>query len=118
MDMAETLAKFASKFVNNKFRERFLHEALNKPQSLHSRICHNINQVLKPGFADGKCPFRATDPCLILRGGPTELGTWDEATKHLGMGDGLLVIAASGEKFWAQTEAGQGSPTITYAAGS
>ena len=116
MDHVETLATFASKFVVPSFRKRFIHEALKKPRKLQQRICHGIDQVLKPGFLNGRCSFHSSDPCLVLGwNDQIELRTWGEATQHLGMGGGLLIIDVSGTRFLAETEAEPGSPARIYA---
>jgi hypothetical protein len=49
----ELLETFAAKHVQRSFKDRFLHEAINKPVKLQSRICHTINDVFPESYRDG-----------------------------------------------------------------
>ena len=37
------LKAFSKSFVNERYQERFVHEALKKPDKLLGRICHQMN---------------------------------------------------------------------------
>ncbi len=105
MTLTETLNAFASDFVKESLRERFVHEALTKPTKLHARICSRITEVFPEEFRNGSIQFEADESCLILGRKPyLEEARWCEASRQLCLGDGVLVIDRSGEKFYAETE--------------
>jgi hypothetical protein len=118
MNTAETLKAFAKQFVNAEYRDRFVHDALKKPDRLYTKICHSIEEVFSPSLKGGKCTYRATDQCLVFRGGPSTQETWQAASIYMDCGDGLLVIGLSGAGFYAETESSKGSPSEVYAAGN
>jgi len=105
MDTTEILTNFAALFVNKSFRSRFVHEALNKPQRLQSRICHRITDVFPDKYRDCRVQWKPEAGCLLL-GFPSAIyeTTWGEAAKIMNVGGGILVIDASGRKFYAETE--------------
>ena len=112
---------FALAYVRPEFRDRFVHEAAKKPEKLLSRVCHTPADLFDTSLANGKCSYEPTEPCLVLsrayiRG--FRASSWAEAHRAMGLGDGLLVIGAEGRKFYAETEAMQGAPSVSYAAGS
>jgi hypothetical protein len=105
MTTTEILTTFAALFVKKSFRTRFLHEALKRPQRLHSRICHRITEVFPDDYKDCRVHFMPDAKCLLLDWSPAiHETTWAEAAKQIGMGGGLLIIEASGRKFYAETE--------------
>jgi hypothetical protein len=115
MTLAEALTAFASHFVKEGLRDRFVHEALAKPTELHARICHRIAEVFPDEFRNGSTDFQTHESCLVLGRQPyLEETTWFEASRQLCLGDGVLVIDRSGEKFYAETE---GSPISEVWAG-
>jgi hypothetical protein len=115
MTLAETLTAFASDFVKESLRDRFVYEALSKPTILHVRICHRIAEVFPEEFRNGFIQFTPDESCLVLGRKPyLEETTWCEASRQLCLGEGVLVIDRSGEKFYAETE---GSPISEVWAG-
>ncbi|WP_140637502.1 hypothetical protein [Methylibium rhizosphaerae] len=105
MSHVETLQLFAAAFVSKPFRERFVHEALKKPGKLHERVCHRIEEIFAPQYKNGTVQFNPEEPCLLLgvRQSPQET-TWNQVQGQVGLGAGLLVIALSATKFYAETE--------------
>jgi hypothetical protein len=119
MSNTEVFEIFSARFVRPEFRTRFVHEAVKKPDKLYARVCHNIDDLFKESLANGRCTFNGTDPCIMLAGlKGFRAATWSEAHRLMGLGDGLLVIGSGGTKFYAETEAMQGAPSVSYAAGS
>ena len=119
MDSKSALEAFAKRYVVAGFRERFLHEATKRPEKLHSRICHSIEEVLPADFAAGRAPFTAKELCFVLddsRGFRASM--WGALQRSIGLGEGLLVIGKDGSQFYAETEAVKGSPSVVYAHGS
>ncbi|MDQ7827059.1 MAG: hypothetical protein RDV48_29955 [Candidatus Eremiobacteraeota bacterium] len=116
MKHRETFEKFADRFVKREFRNRFLHEAVKKPQKLHSRICHGIEELFEKSLAGGRCSFEPSERCLVLSGdkGFRE-AEWAEALDLMGMGEGLLVIGQDGDRFYAESEASKGIISMAYA---
>jgi hypothetical protein len=106
MTPTETLEAFASCFVIEGFRSRFLHEAIKKPDKLHGRICHHIDDVFPEKYRGHLVRFKDDDPCLVLGWGRgIRESTWGEAAHFMSRGGGLLVIDSTGRKFYAETEA-------------
>ena len=107
MNRAEAFATFSKKFVNESFRERFIHEATKKPERLAFRVCHDMGTVLPLRYKGITVEFEPETICLMLgRKMSFEEVSWSAAQRELAFG-GVLVIAATGEKFCAMTE---GSP--------
>jgi len=119
MGKVEVFRTFADSFVLPDVRERFLHEAAQRPEKLYQRICHNIGDVFPPALATNKITFDHSAECFLLQGlrGFT-VTTWGEASRHMGLGEGCLIIDATGKTFYAETEAVRGCPSITYAGAS
>lgn len=97
MNTKATIEAFADEFVLRAFRDRFKHEAFNKPGKLHERICHRIPEIFASAFERGAVNFSPGDKCLVLEGatGFREM-TWWEAAQKMNMYGGPLVIDASG----------------------
>ena len=114
MDTHEILKEFAERFVEKHFRERFLHEAKKKPGNLHTRICHGIDKVFSARYIGGSIAYHHEDQCLILSGNKIEETTWALAEKQMGTGNGVLIIDATGRKFYAETEAESHKPSKFY----
>jgi hypothetical protein len=105
MNSSESLLCFSTNFVNEEFRERFVREATKKPEKLLARICHSIDEVFPSRYRGKVVNFEPKQNCLML--GPKvrfEEVTWADAQRSMGFGNGLLVIDASGRKFYAETE--------------
>lgn len=106
MTPTEILELFARHFVVKAFRSRFVHEAIKKPSTLHSRICHRIDDVFPSEFRGRTVRFKSADPCLVLGWSSCiQDKTWGEASKEMNIGGGLLIIDCTGLKFHAETEA-------------
>lgn len=119
MDHRPIFEAFASAFVMPAFRDRFVHEALKRPDTLLARVCHTPGDLFEASLARGRCSFELSEPCLILsspRG--FRSSRWAEAHRAMGLGDGFLVVGVAGAKFYAETEATRGTPSITFAGGS
>jgi hypothetical protein len=117
MSGIETIKKFAKTFVKKPFRDRFVHEAIKKPNDLHRRICHDISKVFDDTFKDKNISFSNDEKCLFLGWSkPVVQITWKEAKETMSTGGGgYLVIKADGTGFYAETEA---YPAIIYAGSS
>ena len=118
MDIKLALEAFAQRYVVVGFRERFVHEATKRPAKLHARICHNIGDVLPPSLAGGTPAFTRQDRCLALDGPRAfRSTTWGELQRKIGLGEGLLVVGLGGSRFYAETEAVKGGPSVVYGHG-
>jgi len=107
MENKEILTVFANGFVNKAFRDRFVHEALKKPNDLHRRICHEIEKVFDNKYKNGIHTFRGEEPCLFLGWfNKIKIISWEEVEATMANGGGgYLVINTKGTKFYAETEA-------------
>ncbi len=106
MEPKEALEIAARAFVQRSFQERFVHEALKKPDRLMRRICHEIDSVFVSDFLNGTVDFERPSKCFVfeLTGRFSSL-SWKEAKKVVSMGGGgVLIIDESGTSFFAQTE--------------
>jgi len=119
-DRRDFLEDFARKHVLPALRDRFVHEALNKPQKLEARICHGIDQLFPGTLRGGKHSFQALDVCIPIAGVDDEIRLkecpWSELEQLLGSG-GWLVSSADGNRFYAETEFEFGHPVESYTAG-
>ena len=109
MDTRSLLEEFAGRFVVTPFRERFIHEALNKPGKLHERICHSIEEVFPSRYRHGGLPFKDGDRVFPIVGtdhdGAAECD-WKDISIFEGAGCGILVASADLLHFYSETEAG------------
>ena len=115
----DLLWTFAANHVQRSFRERFVHEALNKNNKLQSRICHTIEDVFAETYRDGSCPFDPDKACIPITGtGVDSLVEyrWGDVQSAATPGFGLLVISTDGSKFYAETEHDYRCPPIIYSA--
>jgi len=111
------LEAFALRHVVPEFRQRFVHEAMQKPGKLHGRICHRIHEVFPDHCRGGAPPFQPDDECIPITGSglePLKSYTWQEVERRALRGLGLLVVSADGTEFYAETEAEYGQPSISY----
>lgn len=118
MSDQEILKVFAAAFIKPRFRDRFMHEAAKKPEKLLARVCHNPDDLFDTSLTNGRCSYEPAESCLILsclKG--FRASNWAEADRAMGLGEGLLVIGSDGQKFYAETEASQGVPTVVFAGG-
>jgi len=115
----EIFEAFALTFVRPEFRDRFVHEAAKKPEKLLARVCHNPDDLFEASLASGRCSYDPSELCLILSS-PSgfRAATWAEADRAMGLGDGFLAIGSFGGKFYAETEASKGAPSVRFAGGS
>ena len=114
--MQRALATFADACVVKPLRERFMHEAQNRPRKLHERVCHHTAELLEPKFAGGKASFNPDEPCLMLqdaKGFKEE--SWAEAENLMDGYGGVLVISLTRGSFYCESEA---SPKREVWAGS
>lgn len=116
MNLPEVLAAFANRFVEPQLRERFVHEALKKPQALHRRICHDISELFAEKYRGCSTSFADSDTCWFLGWStPLESMNWHTAREKISAGGGAyLAIKADGSAFYAETE---GFPPVRYAGG-
>ena len=84
------------------------------PQDLHARIYHEIEKAFNSKYARYSITYQPNDKCLILSGNTIEDTTWALSEKKIGLGDALLIIDATGRKFYAETEAGSHNPSKIY----
>lgn len=117
MDERATIEAAASRFVRAAFRERFVHEALKKPERLMARVAHEIDAVFERRFRGGRPGPAASGACLLFElTGRRRVTTWRDAMDQVGRGGGgFLVIAESGRCFFAEAE---GEPPPAHYAGS
>jgi hypothetical protein len=115
--MKDLLQIFAAKYVQPSFRDRFVHEALKKPNKLQSRMCHSIDDIFSEDYKGLSCPFSANDSCIPITGTGIDSFKeykWSEIENSATRGFGLLVISPDAEKFYAETEFEFGRPFIPY----
>jgi len=111
------LATFASNFVQQHYRDRFLHEAVKKPMRLSARICHELSGILLPQYRCGRVQFSPADKCFSFTKLRFEATTWGEAMRRVDAGGGgHLIIDGTGRKFFADSEGFP--PPETYAGGA
>ncbi len=116
MNVTDTLAAFATNFVKEDMRERFLHEAIKKPAKLQVRICHSFDALFPAQYKNASVRFEPESSCLVFGRRPKfEETTWQEASKQIGFGDGVLVISSNGRQFYAESE---GAPVSEVWAGA
>jgi hypothetical protein len=112
----EFLGRFAEAFVVSSFRDRFVHEAMKKPQRLATRICHSIEEIFAASFRGGESPFEAGDACIPISG--TALNPqrcrWSDLAPYVRAGAGALIASENCDRFYAETESEQGSPYRIY----
>lgn len=119
MDHQSILEAFAAAFVRPAFRDRFIHEAARRPETLLARVCHDPDLLFEASLAKGQCSYELSEACLILSSPKGfRASSWAEAHRAMGLGDGFLVIGNGGGKFYAETEATKGVPSVTFAGGS
>lgn len=96
-------------------RDRFMHEAVKRPEKLLERIGHHAPDLFLEAFRGGQVTFAADEPCLVLDSakGFQEMA-WQDIEAKSGLYGGLLIIALRSPKFYAETEA---SPKIEIWAG-
>ena len=118
MKQNEVLSAFATQFVRPEFRERFIHESTKKPEKLLQRVCHNIDELFSPSLVKPNLSVKKSGGCLSLHGPRGFIETnWESASQIIGSGDGCLIIDASGNMFYAETEAVKGGPSVVYSSG-
>src|SRR5687767_3434301 len=66
MSDREVLERFAGRFVLAGFRDRFVHEATNRPRDLHRRNCHDMKRGFGRKFLGQRVRFKDDDGCLLL----------------------------------------------------
>ena len=119
MVKTEALETFAQSFVLPGIRERIIHEATKRPEKLLQRICHDIQDMFSPALARCSVSYEESDECYLLIGprGFTKT-TWAKASRNMGLGEGCLIIDATGTTFYAESEAASGSPSVAYSSGA
>ncbi len=116
MSNKEIFVAFASAFIKRSFRDRFVHEAIKKQDKLLARVCHNPDDLFEASLLNGNCSYEPSEACLVLSDFTGfRSSTWAEAQGVMGLGDGVLIIGAAGSKFYAETEASKGVPSVVFA---
>lgn len=110
------LTDFAARFVASEFRERFVHEAMKKPQRLATRVCHSIEEVLSGSYLPDENPFGPQDVCVPIFGTDLNLQEcrWMDLTCYVGHGAGVLIASMACDRFYAETESEYGSPFVVF----
>lgn len=110
------LAEFAKRFVKSGFRDRFVHEAINKPQRLATRICHSIEEVFSSTYIAEATSFEFGDICVPISGTDLDLQEclWSDLAPYVNRGSGVLVASKACDRFYAETESEYGSPYSVY----
>jgi hypothetical protein len=110
------LAEFATRFVRSGFRDRFVHEAINKPQRLATRICHSIEEVFSSSYIVDGTPFESGDACVPISGTDLNLQEchWSDLALYVNRGSGVLVASKACDRFYAETESEHGFPYTVY----
>ncbi len=115
MNTSESLKAFTDRFVLATARERFLHEAKNKPQRLLERICHSAHELLDKSLTGNRFKPKEANEYLMLSGKKGFIViTGQQAFNLMGSGEGVLIISVDGEDFYAETEATKGTPSMQY----
>jgi hypothetical protein len=111
------LEQFAKAFVEPDFRERFVHEAIKKPERLATRICHSIEEIFPPSYAGNRSPFNADDLCVPISGTNSDFQQfrWSDLAFYIDRGAGILIASAQADSFYAETETQYRSPYRIYA---
>lgn len=74
-----------------------------------------MGKIFPAQYKGGAASFQADESCFLIGWSPTvQEVTWAVASKELGLGGGILIVAKSGRKFYAETE---GAPVCTVWAG-
>lgn len=121
IDPQQLLEAFAHIHVIKGFRERFVHEAIHKPERLHSRIRHTIGDVFSESCRDGANPFAPDDVCILFTGDGPDFPKeyrWSDLEHSPLRGFGLLAVSTDGTRFYAETERGYQSPPVSYSSGN
>jgi len=107
MKDVELLTKFADRFVQKYFRERFVHEGIKRPTDLLRRVCHDIEKIFDKKYLGKSASFSESDLCLFLGWSSSiSIITWGVAKQKIADGGGgYLVIKSDGTAFYAETEA-------------
>ena len=115
MKNSKPLKTFSEKFILATARERFLHEAKNKPQRLLERICHSADELLDKSLTGNRFKLKEANEYLMLsvKKGFISI-TGKQVFTLMGSGEGALIISVDGEDFYAETEAAKGKPSIQY----
>lgn len=106
--------QFVQRFVRKEMRDRVAHEWEKKPDKLHYRICDQADEVFADNFRGGHADFGGDEVVLALSGSRTQEVRFFEAERYLGCGDGVLIVAADGSRFLAETESGTHRPYEMY----
>ena len=110
------MTEFAARFVIPSYRERFVHEAMKKPQRLATRICHSIGEVLSQSYPADSISFDPQDECVPISGTDLNLQEccWVDLSPYVGRGAGILIASKACDRFYAETESEYGSPFLVY----
>jgi hypothetical protein len=110
------LTEFAAYFVVSSYRERFVHEAMKKPQRLATRICHSIEEVLSQSYLSDSISFDPQDECVPISGTRLNLQEccWRNLTPYVRRGAGVLVASKACDRFYAETESEYGLAFVVY----
>ena len=71
-----------------------------------ARVCHDIDNVFEKRFENAQCKYQESDACVLFTlTGDKKNTTWGEAMQVVKQGGGgVLILDASGKKFFAQSE--------------
>lgn len=110
------LTVFAARFVILSYRERFVHEAMKKPQRLATRICHSIGEVLSQSYLADSLSFDPKDECVPISGTDLNLQEccWVDLSPYVRRGTGVLIASKACDRFYAETESEYGLPFVVY----
>jgi hypothetical protein len=110
------LREFAAHFVVPSYRERFVHEAMKKPQRLATRICHSIGEVLSQSYLSDSISFDPQDESVPISGTDMDLQecSWVDLSPYVRRGAGVLIASKACDRFYAETESEYGSPFVVY----
>lgn len=109
--------RFLQRFVRKEVRDRVAHEWKQKPDKLHDRICHHADELFADYLRGGHADFGSDEIVLVLSRQATKEISFSEAERHLGCGDGVLIVSTDGSRFLVETESGKGHPYEIYAGG-
>ena len=101
-------------FVRPAVRDRVEHLWRKRPGDLHAWVCHRLPELFPPEAAGTVPAFGEEETCHRVGGGAIISMPYRVAAETLGFGEGLLIVAADGSRFIAESEAGLHAPAVRY----
>ena len=113
LNLKSLLDTFASRYVVKSMRDRFVHEAIKRPQKFYQRLCNG--GVFEERFLGRPDHIPQAQHYLsFLSAGYEIISGTDFLLYAMSAGDGGLVMSLDAQWFWACDEAGQRQPAKHY----